>query len=77
MIDLNSLHFVSSGHTFFRAFFIVVFNRFVLPENPFVWCGVDAYGYVERFLVSKMVICVFKSDPDYYCSSDRSVISAQ
>ena len=77
MIDLNSIHIVSSGHTLFRAFFIVVHNRFVLPENPFVWCGVGAYGYVERFLVSKMVICVFKSDPDYYCSSDCSVFPAQ
>lgn len=77
MIDLNSFHIVSSGHNFFRTFFIVVINRFVLPESPFVWCGVGAYGYVERFLVSNMVICVFKSDPDYYCSSDCSVFPAQ
>ena len=33
MIDLNSIHIVSSEHTLFRAFFIVVHNRFVLPET--------------------------------------------
>jgi hypothetical protein len=54
-----------------------VLRRARWPENLFVWCEVNADDYVELHLVSDMAICIFEPAPDYYCSEDWIVISAE
>lgn len=82
MIDLNNPQVVSSGHTLFNAFVIVVdidavIRRAAWPENLFVWCEVNADDYVELFLVSDMAISLFEPAPDDYIGEDWIVISAE
>ncbi|MFL7890240.1 hypothetical protein [Enterobacter pseudoroggenkampii] len=71
MIDLNCLHFVSSE--LFSSWLLTA-----LFSQKTLLFGVEwAHTAMLSGFLSAKWICVFKSDPDYYCSSDCGVFSAQ